>query len=85
VSKLVSVPAADNLRHLDMAPTEAVYDEWLTTAADLLEAIDALHQPEHPDPDFFPSYTQCVECSKFGMSIDWPCPTARLLHPEVQP
>jgi hypothetical protein len=72
----MSVPAADNLRHLDMAPTEAVYDEWLTAAADLLEAIDALHHPHTAYGETF-----CCHCA----ATDWPCATYRLLHPEVQP
>jgi len=52
------------------------------TAADLLDAIDALHQPFHPDPDNFPSYTECEGCLRIT-GITWPCPTARLLHPEA--
>jgi hypothetical protein len=40
-------------------------------AADLLEAIDALHQCD-PALDY-----ECAECFHV-----WPCPTALLLHPE---
>jgi len=57
------------------------------TAADLLDAIDALHQPECPDPDNFPTHLEC-SCSREFMPVTWAeCPTARLLHPgaEVQP
>jgi hypothetical protein len=62
----VSVPAADELRgYLPPTPSE------LLAAADLLDAIDALHQPisDHG--------LICDECDH-----PWPCPTARLLHPD---
>ena len=52
-------------------------------AAHLLDAIDALHQrPEPPMPqDQWPADAWFVPwCST--CSVLWPCPTARLLHPE---
>jgi hypothetical protein len=45
-------------------------------AAELLEAINALHQPNWHDN----SNRQPMWCETCG--LDWPCPTARLLHPE---
>jgi hypothetical protein len=51
------------------------------TAADLLDAIDALHRPNRvrdwPNKVYF---TDCLTCD-----TSWPCPTARLLHPEGGP
>jgi hypothetical protein len=75
----MSVPAADNLRRnadAILVPTKGrrlVSAMDMRAAADLLEAIDALHQPD-AEGDI------CADCFYL-----WPCPTARLLHPEVQP
>jgi hypothetical protein len=44
-------------------------------AADVLDAIDALHQLDLT-PDHWGRWW-CAECER-----RWPCPTARLLHPE---
>jgi len=57
-------------------------DDDLTNAADLLDAINELHQrPEPPMPqDQWPADAWFVPwCST--CSVLWPCPTARLLHP----
>jgi hypothetical protein len=43
----------------------------LTTAADVLDAIDALHQQDYEYPD------ECTECS-----FAWPCDTHLLIHPK---
>jgi hypothetical protein len=48
----------------------------LKAAADLLEAIDALHQPFCVD---YGAPTTCQTCDEY-----WPCSTARLLHPEKE-
>jgi len=79
----MSVPAADNLRPLatgDCECGQAYYRRRnatcpncsATDAADLLDAIDALHQPDPADNHW---------C--FGCDFPHPCATARLLHPEV--
>ena len=67
----MTVPAADNLRLWRDDPEKARnnLDDDLTNAADLLDAIDALHQPD-----------QRIYCS--ACCDRWPCRTARLLHPE---
>ena len=50
-------------------------------AADLLDAINALHQPDWPDNSGRnPAFAFCRECRD-----NWPCPTNLLLHPENQP
>ena len=54
------------LRSLSLSPLLAV------AAADLLEAIDALHQPE--------KIMGVLWCQ--AEDHTWPCPTAQLLHPE---
>ena len=59
----MAVTAADNLRD----PFTAA--ESCADAADLLDAIDALHQGNGG----------CTACDDTPRS----CPTARLLHPEV--
>jgi hypothetical protein len=69
----MTVPAADRL--LLHRCAHYTTGKAMEAAADLLDAIDALHQPE-PDPDD-DSYEWCIECDH-----QWPCPTARLLHPE---
>jgi hypothetical protein len=85
----MSVPAADNLRRVSHNLVGWTTDNAaIDAAADLLEAIDALHQMEPPAPwalstPFERSY-RCT-CGR-----RWPCPTARLLHPpaivaETQP
>ena len=66
----MTVPAADNLRRWAFDFGYAHYDPP-APAADLLDAIDALHQPDDG------LLQQCRECLTL-----WPCPTARLLHPE---
>lgn len=79
----VSVPAADNLRDASF-----VIGGWgqrevvpaINAAADLLEAIEALHQPTRAEDGAAGEYHYCQGCC-----MDWPCPTARLLHSEVQP
>ena len=58
------------LRRIHMELTVDDYDDVITAAADLLDAIDALHQPDVTGD----ICDQCV--------FDWPCQTARLLHPE---
>ena len=63
-----SVTAADNLRD----PFTAA--ESCDDAADLLDAIDALHTQTRLEWVAFPL---CQECDQ-----KWPCTTARLLHPE---
>jgi hypothetical protein len=80
----VTVPAADKLR-VEYVCDEHTYAELerfanMNTAADLLDAIDALHQPNRvrdwPSKIYF---TDCLTCD-----TSWPCPTARLLHPEAR-
>jgi hypothetical protein len=72
----MTVPAADKLRRISGG--SAVVDAAVI-AADLLDAIDALHQPNRvrdwPNKVYF---TDCLTCD-----TSWPCPTARLLHPEA--
>ena len=48
-----------------------------TDAADLLDAIDALHQPVGYDEVYG------FDCAGCGQA--WPCRTHRLLHPEGGP
>jgi hypothetical protein len=75
----MTVPAADNLRHFHSpAYTPRLWSELLgagAAAAELLEAIDALHQP----------YTSIVDgavwCSRDREP--WPCTEHRLLHPNA--
>lgn len=73
----MSVPAADNLRRQLFGTTALIdalnHDRISVAAADLLDAIDALHQPG-----------LIVEPTCDACYHTWPCPTARLLHPEVQ-
>jgi hypothetical protein len=64
----VTVPAADKLRYDDGYSTPTLGDLW--AAAELFDAIDALHQPKKGG--------WCRQCR-----TAWPCPTARLLHPEA--
>ena len=61
------------LRHIHMELTVDDYDDVITAAADLLDAIDALHHPHSAFGETF-----CCHCA----SQDWPCPTYLLLHPE---
>lgn len=71
----MSVPAADNLRHHAPHFTDRpVATRDANTAAALLEAIDALHHPHTAHGETF-----CCHCA----ATEWPCPTARLLHPPV--
>ena len=67
----MTVPAAENLRHtldVNMAAEHAV------VAADLLDAIDALHQPQYRE---LGAGVVRLVCSCGARD----CPTARLLHP----
>lgn len=58
-------------------PKELVVSE----AADLIAAIDALHQPGDVEDYWTESNDPyCLECG-----ITWPCPTHRILHPEDGP
>jgi hypothetical protein len=70
----VTVPAADNLRaecdRFMHAEVDCVAPNCY--AADMLDAIDALHQQGDP-------YPYCRACGEL-----WPCPTARILHPEEE-
>lgn len=79
----MSVPAADNLRLCAEAATELDRPrmaEVITRHADLLEAIDALHQPRTEWDEWHECWLEpcCVHDGH-----PWPCPTARLLHPPV--
>jgi hypothetical protein len=73
----MTVPAATNLRRQlfsTMALIDAQnHDRISNIAADLLDAIAALH---HPHSSF--GETFCCHCA----SQDWPCQTTRLLHPK---
>jgi len=51
----------------------------LREAADLLDAIDALHQPSDPILDASTGLGD-FWCEACGPG-DWPCPTHLLLHP----
>ena len=74
----MTVPAAENLRRSVQfrayLPNGVVAS--VNTAADLLDAIDALHQPCDHHRFALVDRTHCDECN-----VDWPCPTTRLLHP----
>ena len=85
----MTVPAADNLRRHADTHDMVCYGKKCNdcreqreriAAADLLDAIDALHYPRitvyRPNGDHD---AVCAECSD-----DYPCPTARLLHGEDQ-
>jgi len=84
----MTAPAADNLRPLadpryGLARGFDDAQQTIQQAADLLDAIDALHQPDDEpfviyEPDESRSIWVCVACA-----TEWPCPTARLLHPEA--
>ena len=75
----MTVPAADNLRHFAARPFAFKADaEAMEAAADLLDAIDALHQP-CPDLGKWQGERRCL-CDSL-----YPCPTSRLLHPEEGP
>jgi hypothetical protein len=51
----------------------------LNAAADLLDAIDRRHHRiRYKPPGMSVDYDSCAECAP----TRWPCPTARLLHPE---
>jgi hypothetical protein len=70
----VSVPVADYLRRLVTRSAVVTQQEAAMRAtADLLDDIDALHQPTDGDGE----NVYCTWCVG-----DWPCPTARLLHSE---
>jgi hypothetical protein len=68
----VTVPTADVLRMAGHYPPQ---HSWLTEAADLLDAIDQLHQP---------ITTECGQDVCDHCEWGWPCPTAQLLHPEEE-
>jgi len=77
------VPVADNLRLSAGRKAfpdrpEFIHDGFMRDtariAADLLNAIDALHQPY-----LLPDDRTSEDCDECGDR--WPCPTARLLHP----
>jgi hypothetical protein len=73
----VSVSAADNLRLLadpkyGLARGFDDAQQTITTAADMLDAIDALHQPERHEGTTY--------CKHDGFV--WPCLDHRILHPE---
>lgn len=70
----MSVPAADNLR----LSAVGLLGQHLSVVADLLEAIEALHQPTRAEDGFAGEYHYCQECC-----MDWPCATYRLLRPPV--
>jgi hypothetical protein len=53
-----------------------VYEDVLN-AADLLDNIDALHQPKEGFDEYLRPELWCPACAN-----PWPCPTALLLHPE---
>ena len=80
------VPAADNLRQ--MAANNA--DLWRTNttdgvldAADMLEAIDALHGgPNVYDWNGISGPQHLELC--IGCGNRWPCPTHLILHPTEQ-
>ena len=71
------VPAADNLRHFHApAYTPRLWSELLgagLAAADMLDAIDALHQRS-------PHGVHIGWCDT--RNLVWPCPTRLILHPE---
>jgi len=71
------VPAADSLRQIVAyfglrLPAPDMVE--VSRAADLLDAIDALHQPI----EGYLIRVMCATCK-----VPHPCPTARLLHPEA--
>jgi hypothetical protein len=53
---------------------ELLTHDDVAAAADLLDAIDALHQPVGYDGLYI---FDCADCGQA-----WPCKTHRLLHPE---
>lgn len=65
----MTVPAAYDLRKFTFSHATAT--KYVTTAADLIDAIDALHQPWEE------GHNWCAACD-----VPWPCSTALLLHPE---
>ena len=91
----MTVPAAENLRRIaSWEVMRGVGGNTIAAAADLLDAIDALHQPEDVstllrgdnglmlrlvDGHGLPATEFMTVCNHDAYS--WPCPTARLLHP----
>ena len=77
----MSVPAADKLRARRnvTAASSVVPSAFIVHVADLLDAIDALHQPI-PNPYDSTPNSLCGHCLH-----QWPCKTHRLLHPEGGP
>jgi hypothetical protein len=71
----MSVPAADDLRKFTFSDVTAT--RYMTTAADLIDAIDALHQPQEGLDEYLCTEPWCPACAN-----PWPCETHRLLHPE---
>jgi predicted nucleic-acid-binding Zn-ribbon protein len=55
----------------------SAWPDRVSARQELLNAIDALHQPTTIQHDSFTRYG-CRNCG-----FTWPCPTARLLHPET--
>lgn len=49
-------------------------------AAEMLDAIDALHQPIEGQDEYLRPEPWCPACAN-----PWPCNTHRLLHPEGEP
>ncbi len=82
----MSVPAADNLRRVSHNLVGWTTDNAaIEAAADLLEAIAALHRPERVEHYEYEGDNGTVrEVVVWCTCGQTDCPTARLLHPEVQ-
>lgn len=75
----MTVSAADNLRRIRLMrrPIHVWEVQAANDAADLLDAIAALHQKCDHHRFAMVDRTHCDACGH-----DWPCPTARLLQGE---
>ena len=75
----MSVRVVDDLRYCASIHEGRVRHGCISAAADLLEAIDALHQPRTEWDEWHECWLEpcCVHDGH-----PWPCPTARLLHPD---